>query len=109
MRQKSTLQAILPALALAIGLSVPAIAQAGEEKLVLPDLANPSVFGGHGHTMLVAGLAIAALGIVFGLVAYAQLKKLPVHRAMGEVSELIYETCKTCLLYTSDAADERSS
>jgi K(+)-stimulated pyrophosphate-energized sodium pump len=88
----------LPAAALAAGLFFPTVAFGAEDQLVLPDLANKSVFGGNGHTMLLVGLVIAALGIVFGLVSYAQLKKLPVHRAMGEVSELIYETCKTYLL-----------
>jgi K(+)-stimulated pyrophosphate-energized sodium pump len=88
----------LPAAALAAGLFFPAIASANESNLVLPKLDNPSVYGGHGYTMLLVGLLIAAAGILFGLVSYAQLKKLPVHRAMGEVSELIYETCKTYLL-----------
>ena len=36
--------------------------------------------------------------MVFGLVIYQQLRKLPVHRAMQEISELIYETCKTYLI-----------
>ena len=38
------------------------------------------------------------LGLLFGLVSYSRLQKLPVHRSMLEVSELIYETCKTYLV-----------
>ncbi len=38
------------------------------------------------------------LGLLFGLVTYSRLQKLPVHRSMLEVSELIYETCKTYLV-----------
>jgi K(+)-stimulated pyrophosphate-energized sodium pump len=41
------------------------------------------------------GLAVSALGLVFGLVIYQRLRKMPVHTSMLEVSEPIYETCKT--------------
>ena len=44
------------------------------------------------------GLVVSLLGLVFGLVIYTQLKNLPVHRSMLEISELIYETCKTYLI-----------
>src|SRR6185437_4234589 len=49
-----------------------------------------------GRTLLMAGLLVCALGLGFGLQIY-QLKNLPVHSSMREVSELIYETCKTYL------------
>src|SRR5688500_13729490 len=64
---------------------------AGEADLVLPDLNNPAqkFFGMTGHNLLMIGLVISLLGIVFGLVIYMQLKKLPVHRTMREVSDLI--------------------
>jgi K(+)-stimulated pyrophosphate-energized sodium pump len=45
-----------------------------------------------------AGLAVCVLGLLFGMVIYNQLKNLPVHRSMREISELIYETCKTYLI-----------
>src|SRR5205807_5741705 len=51
-----------------------------------------------GHRLLTYGLIICVLGLVFGVVIYVQLKNLPVHRAMLEISELIYETCKTYLV-----------
>jgi K(+)-stimulated pyrophosphate-energized sodium pump len=35
---------------------------------------------------------------VFGLVIFRRVKSLPVHPAMREISELIYETCKTYLV-----------
>jgi K(+)-stimulated pyrophosphate-energized sodium pump len=74
----------------------------GELNLKLPDLASPSVsfFGtpGNGKTLLMLGLGVCALGLIFGLVIYQQLKKMPVHKSMLEVSELIYETCKTYLI-----------
>jgi K(+)-stimulated pyrophosphate-energized sodium pump len=70
----------------------------GEANLVLPDLDLASFFGGiGGRTLLMSGLLVAALGLVFGLVIYNQLKNLPVHSSMREISELIYETCKTYL------------
>ena len=70
----------------------------GEDQLILPDLRTQSFFGINGHSLLAMGLIIAVLGIVFGLVIYGQLRRLPVHKAMLEVSDLIYETCKTYLL-----------
>src|SRR5262249_41776868 len=54
--------------------------------------------GVEGHRLLLIGLLFCFLGLVFGLVIYIQLKNLPVHRAMREISELIYETCKTYLI-----------
>jgi K(+)-stimulated pyrophosphate-energized sodium pump len=76
----------------------PATAAANEAKITLPDLRSQRFFGVDGHTLLTLGLVIAALGIVFGLVVYGQIRRLPVHRSMGEVSELIYQTCKTYLI-----------
>ena len=72
----------------------------GEANLVLPDLSQANFFGGAigGRTLLLYGLLIVALGLLFGLVIYHQLKNLPVHKSMLEISELIYETCKTYLV-----------
>ena len=70
----------------------------GEVNIVLPDLQQVDVGGYNGRTLLMGGMVVAALGIAFGLVILTQLKNLPVHRAMREVSELIYETCKTYLI-----------
>ena len=64
----------------------------------LPDLSKVMFLGVNGHLLLTLGLLICLLGGVFGLVTYKQLKNLPVHSSMLEVSELIYETCKTYLL-----------
>jgi K(+)-stimulated pyrophosphate-energized sodium pump len=70
-----------------------------ETELVLPDL-NKAVFFGSipGRTLLSGGLVIAGLGLIFGLVIYKRLQNMPVHASMREISELIYETCKTYLL-----------
>jgi K(+)-stimulated pyrophosphate-energized sodium pump len=87
------------------GLLVPALATAqdqagGEASLRLPDLRTPDVsfFGMSGHALLSIGLLFCAAGLLFGLIIYVQLKNLPVHRSMREISELIYETCKTYLI-----------
>src|SRR5437763_8461507 len=74
-------------------------AAGGEAALVLPDLNQATFLGGiGGRALLLWGLVICALGLLFGLAQYTQLKNLPVHRSMREISELIYETCKTYLL-----------
>jgi K(+)-stimulated pyrophosphate-energized sodium pump len=71
----------------------------GEANLVLPDLDQAQFLGGiGGRTLLMSGLVICALGLAFGLYMYTHLRNLPVHASMLEISELIYETCKTYLI-----------
>jgi K(+)-stimulated pyrophosphate-energized sodium pump len=71
----------------------------GEANLILPDLAQVQFLGGiDGRTLLMSGLVVSLLGLAFGFVIFGQLKALPVHRSMREISELIYETCKTYLV-----------
>jgi K(+)-stimulated pyrophosphate-energized sodium pump len=70
----------------------------GEAALKLPDLSQVSFLGIDGHKLLMLGLIFCVLGLGFGLAIYMRLKNLPVHRSMLEISELIYETCKTYLL-----------
>ena len=81
-----------------LGLASPAFASS-EANLVLPNLKDAAIasfLGGmSGWNLLAWGLLIAAAGLVFGAVVYSQIKALPVHRSMAEVSEIIYETCKT--------------
>ena len=69
-----------------------------EANLVLPDLGSVSFLGISGHTLLIGGIFVCILGGVFGLVMFVQMRNLPVHRSMREISELIYETCKTYLI-----------
>ena len=70
-----------------------------EANLVLPDLKNAAIasfLGGmSGWNLLAWGLVVCVAGLVFGAVIYSQVKSMPVHRSMAEVSEIIYETCKT--------------
>jgi len=70
----------------------------GEASLKLPDLSSvPFIAGMNGHNLLLIGLLFCAFGLLFGLAIYINLKNSPVHRSMREISELIYETCKTYL------------
>jgi K(+)-stimulated pyrophosphate-energized sodium pump len=73
-------------------------AAGGEANLKIPPLDQTPVGGMNGRTLLMFGLGVCVLGLVFGLVIYSQLKNLPVHESMREISELIYETCKTYLV-----------
>jgi K(+)-stimulated pyrophosphate-energized sodium pump len=71
----------------------------GEINLVVPDLTQATFLNGiNGTTLLMGGLLIALLGMGFGLFIYQKLRKMPVHSSMLEISELIYETCKTYML-----------
>jgi K(+)-stimulated pyrophosphate-energized sodium pump len=71
----------------------------GEANLILPDLSQVSFLGGiDGHSLLYSGLVVSAFGLLFGLVIYNQLRTMPVHGSMRDISELIYETCKTYLI-----------
>jgi K(+)-stimulated pyrophosphate-energized sodium pump len=88
-----------------VGLSLPAFAYAqpehaagGEANLQLPDLSTVNFFGMNGHALLSIGLLFCVGGLLFGMAIYIQLKNLPVHRTMREISEMIYETCKTYLV-----------
>src|SRR4051812_35630894 len=72
--------------------------EGGEAALKLPDLSSVPFLGMDGHSILMIGLLFCVFGLGFGLMIYMRLKKLPVHRSMLEISELIYETCKTYLL-----------
>src|SRR5262245_61246543 len=79
-------------------LAQPADEAGGEAALKLPDLSAVSFLNGiDGHKLLLIGLLFCVLGLGFGMAIYMRLKNLPVHRAMREISELIYETCKTYL------------
>ena len=82
---------------IALAGSTPLLAQ-GEADLKLPDLHQAVINGVSGPTLLFIGLGVSLLGMVFGLVMYSHLKNLQVHKSMLEISELIYETCKTYLI-----------
>ena len=75
-----------------------AVADASEAELKIPDLGTVTFLGMSGHNLLVAGLVICVLGMGFGFMQFLHIKNLPVHRSMREISELIYETCKTYLI-----------
>ena len=94
-----TVRGLLPLLWMAL-LAFPLMAQeGGEASLHLPDLSSARFLGDSidGHALLMFGLIFCALGMIFGLIIYMRLKNMAVHKSMLEVSELIYETCKTYL------------
>ncbi len=91
-------QAPEPGTAARAQVPAPATHSGGEANLVLPDLGQVDFQGINGRTLLMGGLGVCVLGLVFGLVIFTQLRNLPVHRSMLEISELIYETCKTYLI-----------
>jgi K(+)-stimulated pyrophosphate-energized sodium pump len=70
----------------------------GEAALKLPDLSQVQFLGVDGHKLLLFGILFCVFGLIFGLVIYSRLKNLPVHKSMRDISELIYETCKTYLI-----------
>ncbi len=69
----------------------------GEVNIHLPDLNQGNFFGMTGHQVLMFGLIVCVLGLLFGMMTYTAVRKLPVHQVMAEVSDLIYETCKAYL------------
>ena len=73
---------------------------AGEADIRIPDLTTvkfDGLGGMSGITLMYLGILMCAVGAVFGLVQYKQTKALPVHECMGNVSNTIWETCKTYL------------
>ncbi len=108
-RRTRTARLALPGLAgttalLLAGCSSPATPASGghgggEANIQLPDLSSATFLGGVSGTALLAlGLLVCLAGLGFGLASYMQLKRLPVHSSMREISELIYETCKAYLV-----------
>jgi len=91
--------AVLTLLA-SLGVSPAWAQEAGHSELalVLPDLSKVMMMGTNGHTLLLFGILVCLGGIGFGLWIYHQLHNMPVHKSMLEISELIYETCKTYLI-----------
>jgi K(+)-stimulated pyrophosphate-energized sodium pump len=78
-----------------------ASAYGSEADIKIPDLTTVKfngLGGVSGHTLMMLGIAVCAIGALFGIVQYLQTKSLPVHECMGKVSQSIYETCKTYLL-----------
>jgi K(+)-stimulated pyrophosphate-energized sodium pump len=84
--------------ALVSSFALAAPAPGGEAALILPDLGSVRFLGISGWQLLLVGIVVSLAGLAFGLVISGQLKRLPVHRSMLEISELIYETCKTYLV-----------
>jgi K(+)-stimulated pyrophosphate-energized sodium pump len=78
--------------------AAPTAEEGGEAALKLPDLSSVSFLGVNGHSLLMIGLLFCVFGLGFGMAIFMRLKNLPVHRSMREISELIYETCKTYLI-----------
>jgi K(+)-stimulated pyrophosphate-energized sodium pump len=89
---------LFPAIAALVLVLLATAANASEAELVIPELAKVSFLGMNGHNLLLWGLLICVLGIGFSLVQFAQIRNLPVHKSMLEISELIWETCKTYLI-----------
>ncbi|MDD5307141.1 MAG: sodium-translocating pyrophosphatase [Deltaproteobacteria bacterium] len=92
---------VLPVLGALAALLVSPAAFASEAELKLPDLGDTNLatfFGLSGHSLLVWGIAVCLIGFAFGIFVFVSVKKLPVHKSMLEMSELIFETCKTYLL-----------
>ncbi len=82
----------------ALALPAAAAPVTGEADLKVPDLHQVTFLGINGHALLMWGLLFCFAGLAFGLVIYRRLERLPVHHSMREVSELIWETCKTYLI-----------
>ena len=97
--QKSRLATWLAVLGVPVlTLLLSTVARASEAELILPDMSSVTFLGIKGSSLLIGGLVVCILGMVFGMWQYAQLRDLPVHKSMREVSELIFETCKTYLI-----------
>ncbi len=98
--KKTIAMATLLMITASAALAQPAPEAGGEASLKLPDLSQVSFFNGaiNGHRLLMIGILFCLFGYAFGMTIYMRLKNLPVHRAMREISELIYETCKTYLM-----------
>ena len=106
-RMDAVRRRLIPLLVLLAGTFLPAFVPllaaqehrpGGEVNLLLPDLNQGDFLGFTGHQILLSGLVVCVLGLLFGLWSYRAVQRLPVHKSMAEVSELIYVTCKAYLV-----------
>jgi K(+)-stimulated pyrophosphate-energized sodium pump len=100
MAMKTPAVVALLSVSAAAAFAQPAGEAGGEAALKLPKLDLVSFFNGtiDGHKLLLIGILFCLFGLGFGMTIFMRLKNLPVHRSMREISELIYETCKTYLI-----------
>src|SRR5207248_10014806 len=96
-RRRSCRLAVMLAALLVPPLAAATPAHASEANLILPDLKHATFGPISGYTLLLCGMIVCVAGLFFGLTIYKHVRDLPVHKSMLEVSELIYETCKTYL------------
>jgi K(+)-stimulated pyrophosphate-energized sodium pump len=81
--------------------AAPVAAFASELDLKIPVLDTSYMLFGtsvSGVTLLITGLGVCVLGMLFGVAMFNQVKALPAHKSMLDVSAIIYETCKAYLL-----------
>jgi K(+)-stimulated pyrophosphate-energized sodium pump len=111
-RRAARAACLLAVLLGALAIGIPALAQTaapaapaapahqagGEASLQMPDVGSVALMGVNGRTLLLLGLGVCVLGLAFGMVIFQRVRALPVHLSMREISELIYETCKTYLV-----------
>jgi len=97
-RHRFNRAAWIAAAVLLLGAFCPSAARASEASLSVPDLSQQSFFGIAGNHLLLGGMIICVAGLAFGLIIQTNLRNLPVHRSMSDVSETIYATCKTYLI-----------
>ena len=91
------MSAVAALLTLLSGAATSAQEAGGEANLKVPDLSQVTFLGMDGHKLLLFGIVFCVFGLIFGLAIYSRLKGMPVHKSMRDISELIYETCKTYL------------
>src|SRR5690348_14619809 len=91
------MSAVAALLTLLSGAAASAQEAGGEANLKVPDLSQVTFLGMDGHKLLLFGIVFCVFGLIFGLAIYSRLKGMPVHKSMRDISELIYETCKTYL------------
>lgn len=98
MKKSSVFGRLFGGLVAFAALAVSAPAWASEADLIMPQLSSVKFLNVDGHSLLLYGMSICIFGMLFGLFQFSQVKKIPVHKAMKEISELIYTTCKAYLI-----------
>jgi len=79
----------------------PVLSVASEADINVPSMREsvfPKLGGVNGWDLLFYGLIFVILGWAFGIWQYSRINKIPVHKSMLHVSNIIYQTCKTYLV-----------
>ncbi|MDR1484828.1 MAG: sodium-translocating pyrophosphatase [Planctomycetaceae bacterium] len=98
---KNLSQYLVTAFSFVLLLLTTPFALGSEADIIIPHLSVgkfDTLFGINGWLLLFLGLSVVIVTLVISLYLFVEVRKLPVHKSMSNVSDVIFKTCSTYLL-----------